>query len=458
MKTPALENLLVHLIRDSHQTELMLQAGLVLACGVVSWLILHLLGRWFFREQSNWRHRKHDVKSIGLPLLWLFFTAISRELLKSSHEIHLLNIVIPLLLTLVSIRVLVYLLRHMTGNRQTIRVWERSIVWVIWLGFALHITGLAPLVIHLLDSVSFATGNHRFSLLLLLEAIVVIGLSILMSLWLAQTFEERLMQTQGMDPSLRLALIKFVRSLLLILGIIIALPAVGIDITMLSVFGGALGVGLGLGLQKIASNYVSGFIILLDRSIRPGDMITVDGKYGEVRQLNTRYTLLRALDGTEIILPNETLMTSTVVNHSFTKKEVRVLIPVQIAYGSDIERARSIMRDIGNQHPRAIYNDEFHSEAFVTNLGDSGINLSLAVWIADPESGQIDLISSIYLQILSTFSAAGINIPYPTRDIHLSMNTPETGAPATDTAALGPTTHSRTSVPLSAIISDQPKV
>ncbi len=425
MKKPMLENLIVHLVRDSHQPELLLQAGLVLTCGIASWLILYLVGKWFFRTQNAWQHRKHDIKSIGQPLLWLFFTAIGRELLKNGHEIHLLNVVIPLLLALVSIRVLVYLLRHMTGNQQTIRVWERSIVWSIWLGFALHITGLFPLATHLLDSISFVAGNHRFSLLLFLEAIFVIGFSVLLSLWLAQIFEERLLQTQGMDPSLRLALIKFVRSLLLIVGIIIALPAVGIDITTLSVFGGALGVGLGLGLQKIASNYVSGFIILLDRSVRPGDMITVDSKYGEVRQLNTRYTLLRALDGTEIILPNETLITSTVVNHSFTKREVRVLIPVQISYDSDMERARNILRDIGDQHPRAIHDDNFHSDAFVTSLGDSGINLSLAVWISDPENGQIDLISDVYLQILSAFKTAGINIPYPRRDLHVSMDQPD---------------------------------
>ena len=225
------------------------------------------------------------------------------------------------------------------------------------------------------------------------------------------------MRTQGMDPSLRLALIKFLRSALLIVGVIIALPAVGIDITILSVFGGALGVGLGLGLQKIASNYVSGFIILLDRSIRPGDMITVDGQYGEVRQINTRYTLLRALNGTEIILPNETLITSTVINHSFTQREVRFEIPLQISYDSDIEQARTLMHNIAIQHPRVLNRDTYTVETNLTGFGDNGINLVLRGWIADPEAGQANLISDIYLSILHAFNTEGIEIPYPRRDI-----------------------------------------
>jgi small-conductance mechanosensitive channel len=227
------------------------------------------------------------------------------------------------------------------------------------------------------------------------------------------------MRVTNIDPSLRLALIKTIRTLLLIIGVLVALPAVGIDITVLSVFGGALGVGLGLGLQKIASNYVSGFIILLDRSIRPGDMVTVDNRYGEVSQLNTRYTLLRAQDGTEIIIPNETMMTSTVVNHSFTKRDVRLSLPIQVDYASDLDLTFEIMKNTAMQHERVLKTENSLPRVLLTAFADSGINLELIVWINDPEDGQANLRSDLYLGIWQAFKAAGIEIPYPRRDIHI---------------------------------------
>jgi small-conductance mechanosensitive channel len=222
-----------------------------------------------------------------------------------------------------------------------------------------------------------------------------------------------------MDASLRLALIKTVRTLLLILAVLFALPAVGIDLTVLSVFGGALGVGLGLGLQKIASNYVSGFIILLDRSIRPGDMITVGTSYGEVSQLNTRYTLLRSLDGTEIIIPNENLLTSTVINHSFTKRDVRIKLPIQISYESDVEHVREILKTIALDHPRVLKTEGYTPVVLLTEFAASGINLELGIWIDDPEDGQGNLRSELNLAIWQAFQREGISIPYPRSDIHL---------------------------------------
>jgi small-conductance mechanosensitive channel len=290
---------------------------------------------------------------------------------------------------------------------------------MIWVGFALHITGLLPRIKRALDAVSFESGNHHFSLLLLIEALTVITLSVIASLWLAQLVESRLQRVTNMDASLRLALIKTVRTLLLILAVLFALPAVGIDLTVLSVFGGALGVGLGLGLQKIASNYVSGFIILLDRSIRPGDMITVGTSYGEVSQLNTRYTLLRSLDGTEIIIPNENLLTSTVINHSFTKRDVRIKLPIQISYESDVEHVREILKTIALDHPRVLKTEGYTPVVLLTEFAASGINLELGIWIDDPEDGQGNLRSELNLAIWQAFQREGISIPYPRSDIHL---------------------------------------
>ncbi len=418
-KSPPLENLITHLIHESHQTDLLWQVGVLLVCGLLSWGIVRLFNKFIVDRHPDWQVDRSNLTHLAVPLIALFLVALGRNLLIPDHEVHLLNIAIPLLVALVLVRVLSYMLRHVFKNNASLAVWERYIAWTIWIGFALHITGLFPVIDSILDNVSFESGHHHFSLFLALEALIVVILAIIGALWMSQLIETQLMRATVMDPSLRLALIKTIRTLLLIAGVLIALPAVGIDITVLSVFGGALGVGLGFGLQKVASNYVSGFIILLDRSIRPGDMITVDNKYGEVSQLNTRYTLLRVLDGTEIIIPNETLMTSTVINHSFTKRDVSVKLPIQVGYDSDLVQVQEIMKSIALKHPRVLKTDGYTASAFLTDFGDSGINFALTVWIADPEEGQSGLVSDLYMQIWAAFKQNNIEIPYPRRDIQI---------------------------------------
>ncbi|MFA5171830.1 MAG: mechanosensitive ion channel domain-containing protein [Sulfuriferula sp.] len=418
------DNLLEHLLNDSHQTELLWQVALLVICGLISWGLMRWITPYLAHEGATWRIGNAAAKRIGLPLIGLSLVATGRELLEQWHEAHLLNIVVPLLGALVIVRILVYMLRYAFNDSEALKTWERYIAWTIWVGFALHITGLLPRIKRALDAVAFESGNHHFSLLLLIEALTVITLSIIASLWLAQLAESRLQRVTSMDASLRLALIKTVRTLLLILAILLALPAVGIDLTVLSVFGGALGVGLGLGLQKIASNYVSGFIILLDRSIRPGDMITIGTSYGEVSQLNTRYTLLRALDGTEIIIPNENLLTSTVINHSFTKRDVRIKLPIQISYDSDVEHVREILKNVALAHPRVLKIEDHLPVVLLTEFAASGINLELGIWIDDPEEGQGNLRSELNIAIWQAFQREGISIPYPRSDIHL-IPTPE---------------------------------
>jgi small-conductance mechanosensitive channel len=180
-------------------------------------------------------------------------------------------------------------------------------------------------------------------------------------------------------------------------------------------------VGIGFGLQKVASNYISGFIILLDRSVRIGDLVTVDGKYGAVSQINTRYTLLRSLDGTESIVPNETLITHTVVNHSLTKPNVRITLPVQVAYEADLEQAEGIMLEAARSQGRVVLDEPDNlPRVFLKEFADNGILLELAVWIRDPSEGQNNLRSDINWAIWRRFKAAGIEIPFPQRVVHLA--------------------------------------
>lgn len=420
---PPIENLIEHLLRESHQTELFWQIGLLLACALLSWGMMRLLSGFFLRSQAKLHIDPEVISRIGQPFIGLLLIVLGRSIMQQWHESHLLDIAVPLVGALVLIRILVYMLRYAFKSSETIKIWERYIAWTIWLGFALHITGLLPRITAALDAVSFEAGKHRFSLLLLLETLTVIVIAVIAALWIAQLIETRLMRITSMDASLRLALIKTTRTLLLIIGILFALPAVGIDITVLSVFGGALGVGLGLGLQKVASNYLSGFIILLDRSIRPGDMVTVDNHYGEVSQLNTRYTLLRAQDGTEIIIPNETIMTSTVVNHSYTRRDERLVLPVQVSYSSDLEQAFHIITTAAMNHERVLKNENAMPRVLITAFTDSGIDLELNVWIDDPEESQTNLRSELYLSIWQGFKAAHIEIPYPRHDIQI-INSP----------------------------------
>jgi small-conductance mechanosensitive channel len=250
-----------------------------------------------------------------------------------------------------------------------------------------------------------------------LEGSLSVVVTVLVALSLGRLLENRIMRTEGLDHSLRLVFSKITRALLVLFGIVVALPLAGIDITFLSVFGGALGVGLGFGLQKITANYISGFLILLDRSVRIGDLMTVDNRYGEITQISTRYTVLKALDGTEAIIPNETMISSVVVNHSFTNRKLRMNVPVQIGYGSDVQKAMAILVSIAQDNPRVL--KERVPEAFLREFGDNGISLELVVWINDPEEGQLNLRSALNLEIWKKFQVEGIEIPYPRRDIRI---------------------------------------
>ena len=273
-----------------------------------------------------------------------------------------------------------------------------------------------------MDNLSFNIGKQRISLLIILSSILSILVTMLVAMWLARMLEHKVLVAENMSMSFRVVLSKLIRAALVVIGILVALPLAGIDITVLSVFGGALGVGIGFGLQKVAGNYVSGFIILLDHSIHPGDVLTVDGRFGKVSQLTTRYLVLQSSDGTEAIIPNEILINSTVINHTYTNRNMRIAIPVQISYQSDLSRAMEIMKQAATSHPRVLTDPE--TQVFLKSFGDNGIDLEMCVWINDPEEGQLNLRSDINMEIWRKFQEAGITIPNPQRDIHIVSGQP----------------------------------
>ena len=420
------DNLLTRLIDDSQDVVLLWQLGVLAACALAAWGVMRLAKPYLDKPDTPWSAGRAGIRRVGFPLVMLLALLLGRDI---AHiwlaNTHLLNLAVPLLLALMGVRLVVYALRYVFEPRESLRLWERTAAWLIWGAFALHITGLLPRIHAAMEALSFQSGDHRFSLWLLFQAAVVIVVALVGALALARLVENRLMGITRMNLSLRLALSKAARTVLLVLAVLVALPAVGIDLTVLSVFGGALGVGIGFGLQKVASNYISGFIILLDRSVRIGDLVTVDNKYGEVSQINTRYTLLRSLDGTESIVPNETLITQTVVNHSLSKPNVRIALPVQVSYDTDLEQAEALMLEAANSHIRVVHDEPDNPpRVFLKEFADNGILLELAVWIRDPSEGQANLRSDINWAIWRRFKDAGIEIPFPQRVVHLSQLPP----------------------------------
>ena len=298
-----------------------------------------------------------------------------------------------------------------------VKTLENSITSFILIVLGLYLSGLLPPLLDVLESVQFSLGKSRLNLLLVLQAILTIILTIFIALSLSRVLENKLMRNEHINMNMRVVMSKLLRGFLLVIALLIGLSAVGLDVTLLSVFGGALGVGLGFGLQRIASNYVSGFIILLDRSMQIGDVLTVDNHYGVVTDLRTRYLVLHKLDDTEVIIPNEMLIINPVINHSHTNPKARVQLPVQISYDSPLETAMQVIAEAAKQHPRVLATPA--PTVHIKGFADNGIDLILTIWMPDPEEGPAVMQSELYLAIWRTFKANNISIPYPQREVRI---------------------------------------
>ena len=311
----------------------------VRACRVVA----RRASGWRAPEQSRQalKHGAAAFRRILLPLIAMLLLIAARWAASHWIQVNLLSVAIALAAALAVIRFTVYLLRLAFAPGGWISGFERAIAGIVWILVALHLTGLLPDIEAALAAVKFSVGKQSLSLLIVIQSAFWVAITLLLALWAGNALEARLMRAEGLHSSLQAVLSRAGKAMLLLLAVLIILPLVGIDLTVLSVFGGALGVGLGFGLQKIASNYVSGFIILLDRSIRIGDVITADTHHGEVRQITTRFTVVRSLSGVEAIIPNDTLISTTVLNHSYSDRKVRLAVKVQVGYGTDVEKLAS---------------------------------------------------------------------------------------------------------------------
>lgn len=413
-----MRELLPEILADMQDGTLLWQALLLGGSLFLAWMINQVLGHKIQKNApESWKVGMGDVSRIMFPLLALIFTAMAQLILRHWQHTGLLKLVSTLLLAMAVIRLAVYVMRYVFSPSGWVKATENLIVMSVWGMVALHLTGLLPEIVSFLDELSFGAGDRRISVLLVLQALVTAVMTLVATLWVGRLIENKVMRTEQIDMNLRVVLSKLLRVALILVGVLAALSAVGFDITLLSVFGGALGVGLGFGLQKIASNYLSGFIILLDHSLHLGDVLTIDGHYGVAHQLRARYLVLRKLDGTEVVIPNDTLITSAVINHSFSDRKARVQVPLQVSYDSSLEKAMEIMREAAIANPRVLAQPQ--PEVLVLGFGENGIDLQLSLWVDDPEEGFAGLKSALYLKIREDFISNGIVIPYPQREVRM---------------------------------------
>ncbi len=413
---------------DQIQEALGTRAGLVelatvVACFAVAWWVDHRVRLGSGAESRFARIGAGSVNRMIFPLTALLLLLVARAVLRPWHAPLIVSMFVPLVIAFALFRLCLYGLHNLFGPSRWLPVSERAISFTILGALVLYYVGVLPEIGNALADVKLPMGKSEFSVLDLGRDALVLILAIVVSLWVSGMLEQQLMRGASGDTNARAVLAKLMRALLLLVGMMIALSVVGIDLTVLSVFGGALGVGIGLGLQKLASNYIAGFTILLDRSIRIGDMVTVDNRFGIVSKATARYVVVRSLDGIEAIVPNETMVTTTVLNHSYTSRDIRLGVPVQISYDSDLELAMRLLKDVALGEPRVL-RDPNPPVVLILRFADSGIDLELAVWINDPENGQNNLRSALYLRIWSAFRAQGIRIPYPQREVRVIGDAP----------------------------------
>ncbi|TAH10712.1 MAG: mechanosensitive ion channel protein [Curvibacter sp.] len=367
-------------------------------------------------ERSIW-FGKRVIDGVLFPLVLLCLGYLSLELLSHFVPVAVYRIVIPVLMSLVVIRVGVKVLQATFAESRWVKPLEQTISWVAWLAMVLWVSGLLPVILNELDLITWKVGGTTLSVRNIIEGMVTAGGVLIITLWISAGIESRLLRSAtGGELSLRKAVSNATRALLMFVGLMMALSVVGIDLTALSVLGGAVGVGIGLGLQKLAANYVSGFVILAERAMRIGDVIKVDNFEGAITEINARYTLVRSPTGRESIVPNEMLITQRVENMSLADTRVIQVINVSVGYESNVEQVMDLLNQAALSQARVLR--EPAPLINLANFGADGLEFTLNYWINDLENGQANLRSDVNLAILQALRNHGIDIPYPQRVVH----------------------------------------
>ena len=399
----------------------------VVGCGALAALthkkwqlyITRLLGD--LEKQNFIQFMLDSSNRIAFPMSMLVYLLVTRFIIEQfGINVSVLDVFTPLLLSMAGITLTIYILRSAFTPSPALRAWEGFISLSIWVMVALHLIGWLPDIIKGLDDLAINFGDSHFSLLSILQLFAAVIFFVVIANWLTRFIETRTRRSPHINPSMQVMLIKISKFSIYGMAFLFALKSVGINLTTFAVFSGAIGVGIGFGLQRIFSNFISGFILLFDRSIKPGDVITVGERFGWVQSLHARYVVVKDRDGVETLIPNENLITSEVTNWSYSDRAVRQRIPVQISYNNDPESAMNLLLEAAEDKDRVLKSPE--PAVRLIGFGDNGINLELRIWIDDPESGIASVVSDVNLAIWKKFKENNISIPFPQHDVHIISN------------------------------------
>ncbi len=407
-----MENLTVLLSawsQDGLSPALMTEIIYLCAALALAWFAAWSLGR--HRQNESVLFGRHVIDGLLFPALALTLAYIAQSWLQRHQPVLLFKLAIPVLLSLALIRLSARVLMAVFPRSGAAALTERLISWLAWGMAVLWITDLLPLVLQEMEQIHLNFGKVKLDLRTILEGVLSSGLVLMLSLWLSAVIEQRVLSQTVSDLSMRKVAANVLRAVLLFIGLLLALSAVGVDLTALSVLGGALGVGLGLGLQKLAANYVSGFVVLIERSVRIGDHIRVDDIEGQVTDIKTRFTLLRDSNGRESIIPNDMLITQRVDNFSLTDSAVALQTTVLVAIENDAIKVQTVLqtalagvKDLLPEPPPQVFFSRFSAD---------GLEWSLHFWVTDQLTARMAVLSRVNQAVWSALQAANISLPPP---------------------------------------------
>jgi small-conductance mechanosensitive channel len=410
----------------------MVEIAAVSACLWVGWLVGATLRDRYQRRgittptALTWTYLASQGFVVVTPVvLALFLVTMARGVLFAAHfDVTLIDHAIRLIGAYVAVRVGVFLFAASLGNKSWMQHWENRVTLLIWFAIAAEFLGWLDPIIATLDSVGVVAGKSRITVWSILKLLFTLTLFVLVAAWISRWVERRLKKLGNLAPSTRIGIAKFANAFLIALSILMGLNAAGVDLTALTVLTGAIGLGLGFGLQSIAANFVSGFVLLMDRSIKPGDVISLSGQsgtstenFGWVQELRGRYVVVRDRDGVEMLVPNQQLISNAVINWSYTDPRIRLKLPIRVSYGDDPELALQILL-AACEGQRRILRDPLPVSRLM-HFGDSGIELELRFWISDPQDGVNNVRSDVNRAIWRLFKEQGITIPVAQHEVRV---------------------------------------
>ena len=417
-------------VREWFSTELfttaaLWQAGVIVVAFGVAFLLTPPFRGWLERQADKARDDRRlsfvcsTFVNLVTPLLWVILLWLAVEI---AHRAEWPNKLMSIVVSLVNAWIVIHLVARFVSQK----AWARFIAIVVWSIAALNIVDLLEPALGLLDGIALQIGNIRVTALSVAKGVFYLVVLMWLANLASSILERRIQKLPTLTPSVQVLFAKLLKIALIATAGLVAINSVGIDLTAFAVFGGALGVGIGFGLQKIVANFISGIILLLDKSIKPGDTIGVSWTYGWIQSLGARYVSVITRDGIEHLIPNEELITTRVENWSYSNDLVRQRIPVGISYTSDVRRAIELCIEAAKESPRVV--DSPSPACLLRGFGDSSVDLEIRFWVRDPQNGLSNLKSEILLGLWDRFHENGIQIPFPQRDLHLKSVAPEVRA------------------------------